>query len=261
MTMSPVAAVAAPVSGSCAAAAEEDSEYQREQDEEQDMAPLQSLPDLFVHVLCFLRVPSLGCLLYSSHEAELRVRLLLPALLECRGWGGEEDLRQNPLKTLHLSELWDFLVDVTSPVGVHYMLLRHTIFGTLLELQLSQGTSLSHFGFCVSDEAKPMWCRGSFAVRGALQCRSPADELRRRPRASPLTQATVSKQSSYSIEHCGDRFVLRPANRAAEVRPQLQLTRRGFIAIASEGGGIVVEDGQPPRRIEPDLIADPDPTC
>lgn len=223
--------------------------------------PLQSLPDLLFHVLCFLRVPSLGRMLYSSHEAELKVRLLLPALLDRRGWGGEKDLCDNPLSTLHLSELWDLLADVTSPVGVHYMLLRHTLFGTLLELQLSQSTTLSHFGFCVSDEAKPMWCRGSFAVRGALQCRSPADELRRRPRRRPLTQATVAKQSSYSVEHCGDRFVLRPANNRQEVRPQLQLTRRGFIAIAAEGGGIVVEDGQPARRIEPDVMQDPDPAC
>lgn len=224
-------------------------------------APLPSLSDLLFNVLCFLRAPSLGRLLVSSHEAELRVRLLLPALVDKRGWGGEKDMSSNPLSTLYLSELWDLLADVTSPIGVHYMLLRHTLFGTLLELQLSQGTTLTHFGFCVSDEAKPMWCRGSFAVKGALQCRTWRDELRQRPRRAPLTQATLAKQSSYSVEHCGDRFVLRPASKRAEVRPQLQLTRRGFIAIAAEGGGIVVEDGQPARRVEPDAIEDPDPYC
>merc|ERR1719203_847568 len=107
------------------------------------------------------------------------------------------------------------------------MLLRHTLFGTLLELQLSQATSLAHFGFCASDEATPMWCRGSFVVRGALQCKSWTDELKRRPRRTPLTQATVAKQTSYCVEHCGDRFVLRPAGKVAESRPQLQLTSRG----------------------------------
>merc|ERR1719479_808099 len=104
------------------------------------------------------------------------------------------------------------------------MLLRHIMFGTMLELQLSKGTNLAHFGFCVSDEATPMWCRGSFVVRGALQCRNWTDELRRQPRRMPITQATVAKQSSYKVEHCGDRFVLRPANKG-EVRPQLQLTK------------------------------------
>lgn len=216
------------------------------------------LADLLFHVLCFLRASSLGRLLYSSHEAELKVRLLLPALLERRGWG-DHDLLSNPLSTLHLSELWDLLADVASPVGVHYMLLRHVFFGTLLELKLSQGTSLAHFGFCVSDEATPMWCRGSFVVRGALQCKSWTNELRRLPRRTPLTQATVSEQSTYSVEHCGDRFVLRPFGTLAESRPQLQLTSRGFIAIAAEGGGVVVEDGQPARRIE--AAAPEDPYC
>lgn len=224
-------------------------------------APLQSLADLFFHVLSFLRAPSLCRLLYSSHEAELKVRLLLPALVDLRGWGGEQDLCADPLFTLYLSELWDLLANVTSPVGVHYMLLRHTMFGTLLELQLSQGNTLAHFGFCPSDEATPMWCRGSFVVRGNLQCRNWWHELRRRPRRQPLTQDTVARQSTYCFEHCGDRFVLRPASRPAELRPQLQLTKRGFIAIAAEGGGVVVEDGRPARRIEPDVLEDPDPFC
>lgn len=216
--------------------------------------PSESLPclaDLLFHVLCFLRASCLTQLLSSSHEAEVRVRLLLPALLDRRGWGGAGDLCTNPLSTLHLSELWDLLSDVTSPIGVHYMLLRHTLYGTMLELQLSQGTSLAHFSFRASDEAAPMWCRGNFAVRGALQCRKWTDELRQRPRRTPITQDKLAKQSSYTVEHCGDRFVLRPAHKD-EARPQLQLTSRGFIALAAEGGGIIVEDGQPARRIEPD---------
>eukprot|EP00931_Biecheleriopsis_adriatica_P082140 TRINITY_DN55536_c0_g1_i1.p1 TRINITY_DN55536_c0_g1~~TRINITY_DN55536_c0_g1_i1.p1 ORF type:complete len:275 (-),score=40.91 TRINITY_DN55536_c0_g1_i1:41-835(-) len=213
----------------------------------------QSLADLFFHVLCFLRVASLSKLLYSSHEAELWVRMLLPALVELRGWGGDAELCANPLSTLHLSEIWDVLSDVCSPIGVHYMLLRHTLFGTMLELQLSPGTTLAHFSFRASDEAAPMWCRGSFAVRGALQCKKATDELRQRPRRMPITQASLAQQSSYHVEHCGDRFVLRPACKQwSDARPQLQLTKRGFIAIASEGGGIIVEDGQPVRRIEAD---------
>ena len=32
----------------------------------------------------------------------------------------------------------------------------------------------------------------------------------------------------------------------------MQLTKRGFIAIAAEGGGVIVEDGRPARRIEAD---------
>lgn len=212
--------------------------------------------DLLFHVLSFLRTISLSRLLCSSHEAELRVRLLLPALVDRRGWGGEQGISTNPLSTLHLSELWDFLADVASPVGVHYMLLRHTLFGTMLELQLSKGTSLAHFGFLSSDEATPMWCRGSFIVRGALQCRNWMEELRRCSRRMPLTQETVAKQDSFQFEHCGDRFVLRLAR--GEVRPQLQLTKRGFIAIAAEGGGVIVEDGQPARRIEADAPEAPD---
>lgn len=218
----------------------------------------QGLADLLFHVLCFLRASSLARLLYSSHEAELKVRLLLPALLDKRGWGGQ-DICANPLATIHLSEIWDLVASVASPIGLHYMLLRHTLHGTLLELQLSKSTALGHFGFCASDEAPPMWCRGSFVVRGALQCKSRLEELRRRPRRTPLTQATVSKQSSYCVEHCGDRFVLRPVGKEAESRPQLQLTSRGFIIIAAEGGGVVVEDGQPARRIE--ATAPEDPFC
>mmetsp|Transcript_63634 Transcript_63634/g.143253 ORF Transcript_63634/g.143253 Transcript_63634/m.143253 type:complete len:234 (+) Transcript_63634:196-897(+) len=221
-------------------------------------APLQSIADLLFHVLCFLRAPCLTRFLYSSHEAELWVRLLLPALLDRRGWGNEQDICANPLSTLHLSELWDLFADVSSPIGVHYMLLRHTLYGTMLELQLSEGPTLNHFGFCVSDDATPMWCRGSFAVKGALQCRTWTDELRRRPRRMPITQATLAKQSSYKVEHCGDRFVLRPSKKGVEARPQLQLTKRGFIAIAAEGGGVIVEDGQPARRIE---AAAPDAPC
>mmetsp|Transcript_28318 Transcript_28318/g.51109 ORF Transcript_28318/g.51109 Transcript_28318/m.51109 type:complete len:241 (+) Transcript_28318:95-817(+) len=210
---------------------------------------VQSLADLFFHVLSFLRAPTLSKLLYSSHEAELWVRMFLPALVDRRGWGGDSDA--NPLSTLHLSEMWDLLADVCSPVGVHYMVLRHTMFGTMLELQLSPGTTLAHFGFQASDEAAPMWCRGSFAVRGALQCRKWTDELRQRPCRTPLTQALIAQQSSYRVEHCGDRFVLRPACKQwTDARPQLQLTKRGFIAIAAEGGGLIVEDGQPVRRIE-----------
>jgi len=223
-------------------------------------APLHSLVDLLFHILCFLRAQSLCRLLCSGRDNELRIRLLLPALADRRGWGCEEDSRADPLSTLHLSEVWDLLADVSSPVGVHYMLLRHTLFGTLLELQLSRGTTLTHFGFCVSDEAEPNWCRGSFVVRGPLQCRNWKDELRRCPRRTPIMQASLAQQSSYRVEHCGDRFVLRPAN-TGEVRPQLQLTKRGFIAIAAEGGGIVVEDGQPARRIEADAQDDEDAAC
>jgi len=196
--------------------------------------------------------------LYSSHEAELKVRLLLPAIVDHRGWG-DKGLSANPLSTLYLSEVWDFVADVTSPVGVHYMLLRHTSFGTMLELQLSKGTSLAHFGFVASDEATPMWCRGSFVVRGAMQCKNWTDELRRCPRRMPITQNTVAKQSTFMVEHCGDRFVLRPARGGGEFRPQLQLTKRGFIAFAAEGGGVIVEDGQPARRVEAD--APEEPTC
>lgn len=213
-------------------------------------ALLPSLPDLLLHVFCFLRASTLSRLLYSSHESELKVRLLLPALLDQRGWGCEQDLCMNPLSTLHLSEIWDVLADVSSPIGLHYMLLRHTLFGTTLELQLSRGATLAHFGFCASDEATPMWCRGSFVVRGALQCRSLMDEMRRQPRRTPMTQETLALQSSYKVNHCGDRFILRPANKPSEARPQLQLTKRGFIAIAAEGGGVIVEDGQPARRVE-----------
>lgn len=218
---------------------------------------LHVLADLLFHVLCFLRASSISHLLSSSHEAELKVQLLLPALVEHRGWGGKQTLTMNPLSTLHLSEIWDFLADVASPVGVHYMLLRHTLFGTMLELQLSKSTSLAHFGFLSSDEATPMWCRGNLVVRGALQCRNWSDELRRRPRRTPITQDTIAKQSSFKVEHCGDRFVLRPAR--GEVRPQLQLTSRGFISIAAEGGGVIVEDGQPARRVEAD--APEEPSC
>jgi len=211
---------------------------------------------LLFHVLSFLRTTSVSRLLCSSRDAELRVRLLLPALVNQRGWGGEHDISTNPLSTLHLSELWDLLADVASPVGMHYMILRHTLFGTMLELQLSKATSLARFGFLSSDEAAPMWCRGSFIVRGALQCRNWTEELRRCSRRMPLTQKTIAKQSSFQFEHCGDRFVLRPAG--GEVRPQVQLTNRGFIAIAAEGGGVIVEDGQPARRIEADLPEDRD---
>jgi len=220
-------------------------------------APLQWLAELIFHVLCFLRARSLNHLLCSSHEVELRVRVLLPALVSRRGWLAERDLSANPLAILHLSELWDVLSDVCSPIGVHYMLLRHTLFGTMLELQLSKGLTLSHFGFCVSDEATPMWCRGSFVVRGALQCRSCADELRRRPQWMPIAQANLAKQSCYKVEHCGDRFILRPAHKGDEARPQLQLTRRGFIAIAAEGGGVIVEDGQPARRVLAEALDEP----
>lgn len=216
---------------------------------------LDAIADLFFHVLCFFRAADLLRLLASSREDELRVRLLLPALVERRGWGGEQDLCANPLSTLHLSELWDLLADVSSPIGVHYMLLRHTLLGTSLELQLSKGASLARFGFCAADDAEAMWCRGSFVVKGALQCRKWTDELRRCPQRMPITQSNVAKQSSFTLEHCGDRFVLRPAN-VGEVRPQLQLTSRGFIAIATEGGGIIVEDGLPARRIEPDAAED-----
>lgn len=149
--------------------------------------------------------------------------------------------------------MWDVLANVCSPIGVNYMLLRHTLYGTMLELQLSPGPTLAHFNFRASDEAAPMWCRGSFAVRGALQCRKWTDELRQRPRRTPITQDSIAQQSSYRVEHCGDRFVLRPASKLwTEARPQLQLTKRGFIAIAAEGGGIIVEDGQPARRVEAD---------
>lgn len=226
-------------------------------------APLHSLVDLLFHVLSFLRAQSLCRLLCSARDNELRVRLLLPALVDRRGWGCEEDTRANPLSALHLSEVWDLLVDVSSPVGLRYMVLRHTLFGTMLELQLSRGRTLTHFGFCVSDESEPMWCRGSFAVRGPLQCRNWKDELQRRPRRTPIMQASLAQQSSYRVEYCGDRFVLRPAN-TGEVRPQLQLTERGFIAIAAEGGGIVVQDGQPARRIEadaPDVADAPSVAC
>jgi len=213
---------------------------------------LQSLGDLdlLFHVLCCLCTASLSRLLSLSHEAELRVRLLLPALVDHRGWGDAQDLSTNPLSTLHLSELWDLQADVASPVGVHYMLLRHTLFGTMLELQLSKSTSLAHFGFRASDEGMPMWCRGSFVVRGAFQCRNWTDELRRCPRRMPITPDTVAQQGSFKVEHCGDRFVLRPWQAKGEARPQLQLTKRGFISIAAEGGGVIVEDGQPARRIE-----------
>jgi len=206
--------------------------------------------DLLFHVLCCLPTSSLSRLLSLSHEAELRVRLLLRALVEHRGWGGEQDLTINPLSTLHLSELWDLVVDVASPVGVHYMLLRHTLFGTMLELQLSKSTSLAHFGFRASDEGKPMWCRGNFVVRGAFQCRNWTDELRRCPRHVPITPDTLAEQKSFKVEHCGDRFVLRPWQAQGEVLPQLQLTKRGFISFAAEGGGVIVEDGQPARRIQ-----------
>ncbi|CAJ1361099.1 unnamed protein product [Effrenium voratum] len=213
----------------------------------------QSIADLFFNVLVYLRATSLSKLLYSSHEAELWVRMYLPVLVDKRGWGGDLELCANPLSTLHLSEMWDVLANVCSPIGVNYMLLRHTFFGTMLELQLSPGPTLAHFNFRASDEADPMWCRGSFAVRGALQCRKWTDELRQRPRRTPITQASLAQQSSYRVEHCGDRFVLRPACKLwTEARPQLQLTNRGFIAIAAEGGGIIVEDGQPARRIEAD---------
>lgn len=214
---------------------------------------LQPIADLFLNVLVYLRATSLSKLLYSSHEAELWVRMYLPVLLDKRGWGGDSDLCADPLSTLHLSEMWDVLANVCSPIGVNYMLLRHTLYGTMLELQLSPGPTLAHFNFRASDEAAPMWCRGSFAVRGALQCRKWTDELRQRPRRTPITQDSIAQQSSYRVEHCGDRFVLRPASKLwTEARPQLQLTKRGFIAIAAEGGGIIVEDGQPARRVEAD---------
>lgn len=217
--------------------------------------------DLLFHVLCCLRTTSLSRLLSLSHEAELRVRLLLPALVDHRGWG-EQDKLTNPLSTLHLSELWDLHADVTSPVGVHYMLLRHTLFGTMLELQLSKSTSLAHFGFQASDEGMPMWCRGSFVVRGAFQCRNWTDALRQHPRRMPITPDTVAQQKSFKVEHCGDRFVLRPWQAQAEARPQLQLTKRGFISIAAEGGGVIVEDGLPARRIEAVAEDGPDdPYC
>mmetsp|Transcript_69819 Transcript_69819/g.123858 ORF Transcript_69819/g.123858 Transcript_69819/m.123858 type:complete len:243 (-) Transcript_69819:7-735(-) len=217
-------------------------------------ALLHSLADLLFHVLCFLRTSSLGRMLYASREAELRIRLLLPALVDHRGWGGEQDLSSNPLSTLHLSEIWDLLADVASPVGVHYMLLRHTLFGTMIELQLAKSTSLAHFGFRASDEGMSMWCRGSFVVRGAFQCRNWIDVLDSHPRRMPITQDTLAKQSSFKFEHCGDRFVLRPVK--GELRPQLQLTKRGFISIAAEGGGVIVEDGQPARRIESTVEVD-----
>ncbi|CAE7796317.1 unnamed protein product [Symbiodinium sp. CCMP2592] len=213
---------------------------------------LPSIADLLLNVLSYLRAASLSQLLYSSHEAELWVRMYLPALVDKRGWGNA-DLSANPLSTLHLSEMWDVLANVCSPIGVNFMLLRHTFYGTMLELQLSPGSTLAHFNFRASDEATPMWCRGSFAVRGALQCGKWTDELRQRPRRTPITQDSLAQQSSYRVEHCGDRFVLRPAcKRWSEARPQLQLTKRGFIAIAAEGGGLIVEDGQPARRIEAD---------
>jgi len=218
--------------------------------------------DLLFHVLCCLCSSSLSRLLSLSHEAELRVRLLLPALVEYRGWGGEQDLSTNPLSTLHLSELWDVLADVASPVGVHYMLLRHTLFGTMLELQLSKSTSLAHFGFRASDEGMPMWCRGSFVVRGAFQCRNWTDELRQCRRRMPIRPDTLAQQKSFQVEHCGDRFVLRPWQAQGDQRPQLQLTKRGFISIAAEGGGVIVEDGQPARRIEATAEDVPnDPAC
>lgn len=219
---------------------------------------LQSIADLFLNVLVYLRATTLSKLLYSSHEAELWVRMYLPVLLDKRGWGGDASLCADPLSTLHLSEVWDVLANVGSPIGVNYMLLRHTCYGTMLELQLSPGPTLAHFNFRASDEAAPMWCRGSFAVRGALQCRKWTDELRLRPRRTPMTQASIAQQSSYRVEHCGDRFVLRPSKMWTEERPQLQLTKRGFIAIAAEGGGIIVEDGQPARRVEADA---PEAAC
>jgi len=225
-------------------------------EETSEISLWQALEDLLFNVLMCLRATNLTQLLCSCHEAELRVRLLLPALLHSRGWGAAQDL--NPLSTLHLSELWDLFVDVASPIGVHYMILRHTLYGTMLELQLSQRTVMAHFGFRVSDEATPMWCRGSFVVRGPFQCRNWTDELRRWPRRLPITQFTLAKQNTFKVEHCGDRFVLRPAQGEYDLRPQLQLTKRGFIAIAAEGGGIVVEDGQPARRIEADA---PDTPC
>jgi len=226
-------------------------------------ALLQSLGelDLLFHVLCSLRTASLSRLMSLSREAELRVRLLLPALVDHRGWGGKQELSTNPLSTLHLSELWDLLADVASPVGVHYMLLRHTLFGTMLELQLSKSTSLAHFGFRASDEGMPMWCRGSLIVRGAFQCRNSTDELRRCPRRLPITPDSLAQQQSFKVEHCGDRFVLRPSQAQGDVRPQLQLTKRGFISIAAEGGGVIVEDGQPARRIEAIAEDTPDVTA
>lgn len=219
---------------------------------------LGTIADLLLHVLSFLRAAALSRLLSSSHEAELLVRLLLPALAEKRGWGADGCSSNDPLSTLHLSELWDLLADVTSPVGMHYMLLRHTLFGTMLELQLLKGTPLAHFGFRASDDAASMWCRGSFVVRGALQCGNWTQELRQRPRRLPITPTNLAKQSSFRVEHCGDRFVLWPAccSTGSEVRPQLQLTKRGFIAFAAEGGGVIVEDGQPPRRIEAAPVED-----
>ena len=82
----------------------------------------------------------------------------------------------------------------------------------------SSGPTLAHFNFRASDEAAPMWCRGSFAVRGAgslgafwhrgrqaLQCRKWTDELQQRPRRTPITQESIKQQSSYRVEHCGDR--------------------------------------------------------
>lgn len=211
---------------------------------------LPSLADLLFPVLSFLRAPNLNALLCSSSDAELKVRLLLPALVERRGWGSKKEEESNPLSTLHLSELWDILADVTSPVGVHYMLLRHTLFGTALELQLSKGGTLGLIRFRVSDEAMPMWCRGSFVVRGAFQCKNGADELCRRQRWFPITRDNLALQSCFSVEHCGDRFVVRPVS--GQVRPQLQLTKRGFIAICSDGSGVIVEDGQPARRVDAD---------
>ncbi|CAE8699464.1 unnamed protein product, partial [Polarella glacialis] len=80
--------------------------------------------------------------------------------------------------------------------GVHYMLLRHTLFGTMLELQLESGSTLAHFSFRASDEEPPMWCRGSFAVRGALQCRRYYDELRQRPCRTPITQAGATADAA-----------------------------------------------------------------
>jgi len=62
---------------------------------------------------------------------------------------------------------------------------------------------------------------------------------------------------------CANKFTwLQPWQAQGEVRPQLQLTKRGFISIAAEGGGVIVEDGQPARRIEAAAADIPDdPAC
>merc|ERR1712070_839536 len=113
--------------------------------------------DLFSRITVMLPASSLGRLLCSSREAELKVRLLLPAVVQQRGWLlGDPSV--NVLSSLHLFELWDLIANMANPAGVHYMLLRHTVHGTTLELQLSEGrTSLGLFRFCASDAAEPMW--------------------------------------------------------------------------------------------------------